>query len=144
MQYYLPGEGTFTKDFLRDVRNIFTNALAPQSQQLHARAHKISQLFELEWASLSLVLDRKDASKLAMQEGGGARVTSSVKLEAHFEQLLERLMQNPIAQPLWSQFPPGPSAPAMQQDLYADTCAEQMDFEVSLALSAPHCRSSTC
>ena len=118
------------KDFLRDTRSIFINAMAQNDEesQLHVMATNMSALFELEWASLMLVLDRKDASKLVISEGGEGGGVNSVKWEPHAIEMLQRLQRQPKGAKLLSLFPPGEKASAKQKELYTDTCPETMDF----------------
>ena len=117
------------KEFLRDSRTVFDNVLKTHDEdsQLYVMAQKMSALFELEWASLMLILDRKDSAKFAGEDGGGGACGSGAKWEPHCEQLLERLLTSVKGQQLFKAFPPGAGANKAQRQLYLETVPEPMD-----------------
>ena len=86
------------KDFLRDARTIFSNAISIHNEdsQMHVMARNMSAVFELEWASLELILSRKESRQGGGGDDGGWGFCGGIeKWEPLCEQLLERLMQHP-------------------------------------------------
>jgi len=53
------------KDFLRDIRSVFSNAMAhyEEEHQLHGMAKEMQEIFNTEWQNLMHILDRKDSLK---------------------------------------------------------------------------------
>ena len=121
------------KDFLRDARTIFLNATATQSEdsQLYAMATKMSNLFELEWASLMLMLDRKDSLKTSAgaEDGAGSSSVAALKWEPYCEQVLGRLINHAQGPHLFQNFPPRPGSSKKLMQLYGDLVTEPMDLD---------------
>jgi hypothetical protein len=122
------------KEFLRDSRTVFDNVLKTHDEgsQLFAMAQKMSALFELEWASLMLILDRKDSAKLASEDGGAGASGCASKWEPHCEQLLERLQTGTKGQQLFKAFPPGAGASKILRQLYLGKNSEKVKVLVHL------------